>query len=349
MWHSDVHFSLYYFLLMTFYLLFILYLFYTNEMMLDKKQIQAIFLFEFKLGCKSVETICNINDTFGPGTANERTVQQWFKKLCKGNKNLEDKEHSGQLSEVENDHLRAIIEADPPTATWEVGDELNIKHSMVIWHLQQIQRWKSSINGCLMSWPRQKKNHWSAVFSYFTQQWIISQSDCGMCHKEDCIPQPSTNNPVGPRRSSKALPRAKWKWVWLSPVRLCDTIDYMVRGILKARILEWVAFPFSRGSSQPRNRTQVSCIAGRFFTRWITREAKFTPKNVMVTVWWSTACLIHYRFLNLAKPLHLGCSAHQWDAPKTAMPAAGIGQQKGHNSSPWQCLTACCTTNAFKV
>ena len=86
-------------------------------MMLDKKQIQAIFLFEFKLCCKSVETICNINDTFGPGTANERTVQQLFKKLCKGNKNLEDKEHSGQLSEVDNDQLRAIIKADPPTAT----------------------------------------------------------------------------------------------------------------------------------------------------------------------------------------------------------------------------------------
>ena len=37
-------------------------------------------------------------------------------------------------------------------------------------------------------------------------------------------------------------------------------------GILQARILEWVAIPFSRGSSQPRDRTQVSCIAGRFFT-----------------------------------------------------------------------------------
>ena len=37
-------------------------------------------------------------------------------------------------------------------------------------------------------------------------------------------------------------------------------------GILQARILEWVAFPFSRGSSQPRNGTRVSCIAGRFFT-----------------------------------------------------------------------------------
>ena len=39
-----------------------------------------------------------------------------------------------------------------------------------------------------------------------------------------------------------------------------------IHGILQAKILEWVAFPFSRGSSQPRDRTQVSHIAGRFFT-----------------------------------------------------------------------------------
>ena len=43
---------------------------------------------------------------------------------------------------------------------------------------------------------------------------------------------------------------------------LCDPMDYIVHGILQARILEWVAFPFSRGSSQPRDRTQVSHIAG---------------------------------------------------------------------------------------
>ena len=49
-------------------------------------------------------------------------------------------------------------------------------------------------------------------------------------------------------------------------------MDYTVHGILQARILEWVAFPFSRGSSQPRDRTQVSCIAGGFFTSWAMRE-----------------------------------------------------------------------------
>ena len=43
---------------------------------------------------------------------------------------------------------------------------------------------------------------------------------------------------------------------------LCNSMDYTVHGILQARMLEWVAISFSRGSSQPRDRTQVSCIAG---------------------------------------------------------------------------------------
>ena len=46
---------------------------------------------------------------------------------------------------------------------------------------------------------------------------------------------------------------------------LCDPMDYTVHGIFQARIL-WVAFPFSRGSSQPRDQTHVSLLAGRFFT-----------------------------------------------------------------------------------
>ena len=55
---------------------------------------------------------------------------------------------------------------------------------------------------------------------------------------------------------------------------LCDPMDYTVHGIVQARILEWVAFPFSRGPSQPRAQTQVSHIAGGFFTSWATREAQ---------------------------------------------------------------------------
>ena len=61
-------------------------------------------------------------------------------------------------------------------------------------------------------------------------------------------------------------PPVKIKVVQSRPT-LCDPMDYTVHGILQARILEWVAFPFSRGFSQPRDRTQVSCIAGRFFAK----------------------------------------------------------------------------------
>ena len=51
-----------------------------------------------------------------------------------------------------------------------------------------------------------------------------------------------------------------------SCLTLCDPMDHTVHGILQAIILEWVAVPFSRGSSQPRDQTQVSHIAGGFFT-----------------------------------------------------------------------------------
>ena len=67
----------------------------------------------------------------------------------------------------------------------------------------------------------------------------------------------------------------EWKWKSLSRVQLFATPwTYTVHYFLQSRILEWVAFPFSRGSAQPRDRTQVSDTAGRFFTSWATRKAQ---------------------------------------------------------------------------
>ena len=57
--------------------------------MLDKKQIWAVFLFKFKMGRKAMETTCNINNAFGPGTANQHSAQWWLKKCYKEGKNLE--------------------------------------------------------------------------------------------------------------------------------------------------------------------------------------------------------------------------------------------------------------------
>ena len=69
---------------------------------------------------------------------------------------------------------------------------------------------------------------------------------------------------------------------------LCDPMDYTVHGILQARILEWIAFPFSRSSPQPRDRTHVSCIAGKFFTSWAITS-------------WTNLKLIFYGLLNIKK------------------------------------------------
>ena len=72
---------------------------------------------------------------------------------------------------------------------------------------------------------------------------------------------------------------------------LCNPMDYSlpgssIHGIFQARVLEWVAIPSSRGSSQPRNQTQVSRIVGRHFTVWATGEHSLKsltkiPKNVL--------------------------------------------------------------------
>ena len=72
---------------------------------------------------------------------------------------------------------------------------------------------------------------------------------------------------------SSRKPKVKVKGAQSCPT-LCDPIDYTVHGILQATILEWIAFPFSRGPSQHRDWTQVYLIAEGFFTSWATREAQ---------------------------------------------------------------------------
>ena len=70
----------------------------------------------------------------------------------------------------------------------------------------------------------------------------------------------------------------------LEPTRL------LCPGILQARILEWVAISFSRGSSRPRDQTPVSCIAGRCFTLWATGEAHLQESTNQTKMNWSS-CL----------------------------------------------------------
>ena len=80
----------------------------------------------------------------------------------------------------------------------------------------------------------------------------------------------------------------------------CSVPDSSIHGILQARILEWVTIPFSRGSSQSRDWTQLSLIAGRFFTVWATREA---PKMVQTL----TECLQHF-----LSSYYMNQQSHTW-------------------------------------
>ena len=107
-----------------------------------------------------------------------------------------------------------------------------------------------------------------------------------------------------------------------------------VHETFQARILEWVAISFSRGSSQPRDRTQVCCTAGRFFTYWATREAVvngllpcnyFLPVIDELPIFWITELcrpLLMWVFLTASPlaPSLLSCAcmqsaAQQWRAP----------------------------------
>ena len=73
---------------------------------------------------------------------------------------------------------------------------------------------------------------------------------------------------------------------------LCNPMDCAVHGILQAWILEWVTVPFSRGFFQPRDWTQVPCIAGRFFTSWAPREAQWEyASNQLVFLLTSSSAL----------------------------------------------------------
>ena len=80
-------------------------------------------------------------------------------------------------------------------------------------------------------------------------------------------------------------PGSGMEWWWFSHSFVFDSMDWSppgssVRGILQARILEWVVISFCRGSSQPRDRSWVSCIVGRFFTNSATREAQGMGRRV---------------------------------------------------------------------
>ena len=132
--------------------------------MLDKKQIWAVFLFEFKMGHKAGETIHN---------SNIHLAQELLMNVhcgISGSRSFAKEMRALKMRSILAGHWKlttTIIEADPLKTTWEIAKEL---YSTVIWHLKQLQRWKTLKSECLMNWPHIKRSSfWSDVFSYSAQ------------------------------------------------------------------------------------------------------------------------------------------------------------------------------------
>ena len=123
-----------------------------------------------------------------------------------------------------------------------------------------------NLDRAIWSWQaRPQWNHYFCHVSYWSYQFQFQSSRILYSETRDV-------------RLEKTAKERKKVEVAQSCLTLCDPMDCSlpgssIRGILQARILEWVTISFSRGSSQPRDRTQVSLTAGRRFNLWATREA----------------------------------------------------------------------------
>ena len=160
------------------------------------------------MGCKAVETTCNINNTSGPGPAHAHAVYWWFKKFCKGD---EPWRRGAQWLDIRSwqQPAESIIEIDPLTISGEAAEQLNISHSTVVRHLKQTGKVKK-----LDKWvPHELTEHQKIVL--LRCRLILHNNEPFLhrtvtCNKKmDLIQLVMTSSMAGWRRSYKALPKAK--------------------------------------------------------------------------------------------------------------------------------------------
>ena len=91
--------------------------------MMSLSDFRPIFLYEFKLSQRGVETVRKIKQLFGNDSINERTVQRWFAIFGSGNFNLEDEPRSGRYTVIKDEDLRTPVEIDRPitSGAWDGG------------------------------------------------------------------------------------------------------------------------------------------------------------------------------------------------------------------------------------
>ena len=114
-----------------------------------------------------------------------------------------------------------------------------------------------------------------------------------------------------------------------------------VLGILQARIMEWVAVTSSRGSSRPRDRIPVHCIAGRFFAIWATKEAhrqQYLGSNLSSACGWPwTSCLDSVSLLSHLWDTSAYVWRRRWHPTLVLLPGESHGWRRLVDCSPWGC------------
>ena len=114
------------------------------------------------------------------------------------------------------------------------------------------------------------------------RQWTGVSQPRSPALQADSLPAEPQEKPKNTGVGSLSLLQRIFPTQGLNPgLPHCRRILYQLSHKGSPRILEWIAYPFSRGSSRPRNWTRVSCIAGGFFTSWATREVPSPSKDLI--------------------------------------------------------------------
>ena len=228
-------------------------------------------------------------------------AQYWLKKFCKGDESLKDDGCSGWPLEVDNNHLRGSLKLiliqlhkklpknSGSTILWSAG----------IW--SKLERWKSLISGMPHELTANQNNcHFEVLSSHSVQQQIISWLDCDLWWKVDFIWQPTmTSSVIGPRRSSRALPKAKiapkkrvMVTVWWSAAPLIHysslnpgetvTSENLVQQVNEMLWrLQQLQQYWSTGRAQFSSTTTLDCTShNQCFKSWATKVPILTNKDV---------------------------------------------------------------------
>lgn len=219
---------------------------------MDKSKIRVIFEYEFRRGTNAAQTTRNVNEVFGKDVANERTVRRWFEKFRSGDFNLQNEPRGRPESTVDNDELKAAVEADTSQTTRELAARFDVTIPTILNHLKQIGKVKK-----LDRWvphelnERQKRNRFEACLSLLSR------------HKGE---------------------------PFLHRIITCDE--------------KWILFDNRKRSAQWLDKDEVPKH---------TPKPNIHQKKLMVSVWWSSAGVIHYSFMRTGQSITADVYCNQLD------------------------------------